>query len=235
MEMPTLIFCGGGNATFAELTIAAGFKYGARLPDDKVYFEPLYFADQNWRNPDRDAYMAALAKYKPYLASVLDWERQEQLPDVLAWAEEAAQYCEIVMIIPKVHGRVSQLPRTIGGKPIRLGYSVPTKYGGTELMVSEFYSWPVHLLGGSPHAQVNIWRYLPNVVSTDGNMAMKMATSFCAFYDYSYKNGKHTHWPTILDIDGCKWPGDNAPAEALRRSFANIKRLWLSVTQPNPA
>jgi len=225
MVIPTLIYCGSGNKVFAELAISAGFRYGVQLPG-MVYYT-LYFADQNWKHPNRCAYMTALEKHRPYMASVLDWERQEQLSEVLEWAEEAAQFCETVMIIPKVHGGVTQLPRTIGGKPVRLGYSVPTKHGGTSLMVSEFYGWPVHLLGGSPHEQVKLWRYLPNVVSADGNMAMKMATRFCAFYDYNYHNGKRTHWPTISDIDGVRWPGDNGPAEALRRSLENIKILWL--------
>jgi hypothetical protein len=129
------------------------------------------------------------------------------------------------MIVPKVHQGIALLPRLIGGKPIRLGYSVPTKHGGTELMISEFYGWPIHLLGGSPIAQKNIWRYLPNVVSADGNMAMKLATQFCAFYDFGYQ-AKYGNWPTLLDADGIRWPGDNAPAEALRRSFGNIPKFW---------
>lgn len=222
MATPTLIYCGGGSPVFADIAVRAGFQYGAQLPDDKVYFEPLYFADQNWKNPNRAAYMSALKKYRPFVASVMDWETEEQLDAVLEWAEDAAQFCEVVMIIPKVSG-INRLPRAIGGKQIRLGYSVPTKHGGTPLMVSEFYGWPVHLLGGSPHAQVKLWRYLPGVVSVDGNMAMKMATKFGAFYDHTYKNGKRTHWPVVSDFG---WTGKDAPAEALARSFENIKRLW---------
>lgn len=228
MALPTLIYCGGGNPTFAEIAINAGFMYGAQLPDDKVYFEPLYFADNNWRKPNRDSYMAALKRYRPHMASVLDLENDDQLLTVLGWAEEAAQYCDVVMIVPKI-SVIARLPRSIGGKTVILGYSVPTKYGGTPLLVSEFYGWPVHLLGGSPHEQVKLWRYLPNVISVDGNMAMKMATSFCAFYDHTYKNRKHTNWPTLLDADGRRWTGDNGPVEAIRRSFENIKRLWMSV------
>lgn len=130
--------------------------------------------------------MAALAQHKPHIASVLDWEQQEQLPEVLAWAEEAAQYVEVVMLIPKVQGGVAQLPRAIGGKPVRLGYSVPTSFGGTSLGLWEFGGWPVHLLGGSPQAQMQIARYL-DVQSADGNMAAKMACKFC-------KSWVHGRW-----------------------------------------
>lgn len=228
MATPTLIYCGGGNATFADIAIAAGFEYGAQLPDDKVYREPLYFADQNWKRADRVGYVAAVRTYRPHVASVLDWEHEDQLPEVLSWAEDVAPWCAVVMIIPKVQGGVSRIPRMIGGKSVRLGYSVPTKHGGTSLMVSEFQGWPVHLLGGSPHEQVKIYRYLPGVVSVDGNMAMKMAVRFGAFYDFWYRGGKRTHWPTLSGVDGARWVG-NAPAEALRRSLNGIKALWRSV------
>jgi hypothetical protein len=228
----TLIFCGGGNRRFAEIAIAAGFKYGARLPGTP--YAPIYFADQNWRKPNRVAYISALEKYRPFIASVMDWERAEQLPEVLEWAEEAAKFVGGVMIIPKVQNGVSLLPRVIGGKSVRLGYSVPTSHGGTELMVSEFYGWPVHLLGGSPHAQVNIARYLPNVISVDGNMAMKMATQFAAFYCPEWKGGKHSRWPTILDYDGKLWGGGDAPYEAFRRSCVNIQSMWMKFLSPTP-
>ena len=80
-----------------------------------------------------------------------------------------------MIIIPKVVGGIAKLPRTIGGAAIRLGYSVPTAHGGTEVPAWEFGDWPVHLLGGSPQQQMKLACYL-NVTSVDGNMAHKMAT-----------------------------------------------------------
>ncbi len=110
--MVELIYCAGANRQYAEIAIAAGYTYGARLPD-LVYFPPG-FADQDWRAPNRMAYMAALATYRPRLCTVLDWEREEQLDEVLSWADEAAQYVsEAVIIIPKVHNAIRRLPRRI--------------------------------------------------------------------------------------------------------------------------
>jgi len=223
LAAPTLIYCGGGNRRFAEIAIAAGFKYGSRLPN--TVYAPLYFADQDWKNPNRRAYMKALEFNRPEIAGILDWERLDQLPDVLDWAEEAAQFVNEVMIIPKVQNGVIFLPRFIGGKPVRLGYSVPTKYGGTELMVSEFFGWPVHLLGGSPHVQIKLAHYL-DVVSTDGNMAMKMATRFCAFYESNSRRYKRGHWPMLQDADGRRWDEGDGPYEAFRRSCENIMNAW---------
>lgn len=164
--VPDLIYCASGNKRFAQIAIDAGFLYGAQLPG--TIYHPIYFADQNWKNPDRGKYMAALAEHRPYMASVLDLENGNQLPEVLDWAEEAAQWVNIVMIIPKVFGIISKLPRCIGSADVRLGYSIPTKHGGTEVPIWEFYNWPIHLLGGSPHKQMEIRKYL-DVKSADGN------------------------------------------------------------------
>jgi len=225
---PVLIFCGGGNPRFAQTAIDAGFRYGAQLP--KAVYGPLYFADQDWRVPNREAYMAGLAEHRPHMATVLDWEREEQLAEVLNWAEEAAQYVQRVVLIPKVPGGVGRLPRRIGGAGVILGYSVPTRYGGTPLPLWSFAGWPIHLLGGSPHRQMEYWRYLTpiaEVVSVDGNMASKMATQRCQFWTPGTARYAHNrYWPTIKEADGCKWPGGDAPYEAFRRSCANIPAAW---------
>jgi hypothetical protein len=212
--MIELIYCADGNRRFAEIAINAGFLYGAQLPNT-VYFPP-FFVDQNWKRPDRERYVDALKKHKPHMASVLDWERPDQLSEVLAWAEEAAQYVNVVMLIPKVHHGVSLLPRSIGGKAVRLGYSVPTKYGGTDLFLSEFIGWPMHLLGGSPRKQLKLSSYL-NVVSADGNYANKMAVRFCEYWD-----GRR--WCELKDATG--FVETDAPYEAFRRSCENTIRAW---------
>lgn len=170
--MVDLIYCAAGNPRFAQIAIDAGFHYGAQLP--ATIYHPPYFVDQNWRKPNRTRYMAALAEHKPHIATVLDLEREDQLPEVLDWAHEAAEYVQIVVIIPKAHGVIDYLPRTIGNAEVRLGYSVPTKFAGTELPVWEFADWPVHLLGGNPQNQLRIAHYL-NVRSADGNAAQKAA------------------------------------------------------------
>lgn len=217
-----IIFCAGKNRRYAEIARDHGFLLGAQLPCT-VYF-PLWFADQNWKNPDRAAYMAALSAHRPHIASVLDLESERQLDEVLGWAEDAVRYAQVIMIIPKAFGIIERLPMVIGGKPVRLGYSVPTKHGGTEVPLWEFAGWPVHLLGGSPQAQINLSHYL-DVCSVDGNMAMKMANQYGAFFDYEKRTARG-YWPTLLDYDGQRWPSNDAPYEAFRRSCINIMGAW---------
>lgn len=229
--LPELIYCANGNERFARIAIDAGFTYGAQLPGT-VYFRPE-FVDQDWKRPNRDRYMAALSEHRPRMATVLDWERDEQLPEVLAWAEEAAAYAEIVLIIPKIFGGIARLPRHIAGASVRLGYSVPTRHGGTQVPVWEFFGWPVHLLGGSPHAQMRIARTAGlDIHSVDGNMHNLMATRFCRFWvPGTAKYASNRYWPTLREANGGqKWGNggadSGAPYEAFRRSCLNIAKSW---------
>jgi hypothetical protein len=177
---PTLIYCGGNNKRFAQIALDAGYEYGARLPGVINY--RLYFADQDWKRPNRAAYMRSLAVHRPVMATVLDWERSEQLGEVLDWGEEASRFVDQIVIIPKVINEVWRLPRYIGGKRVVLAYSVPTAYGGTQVPSWDFAGWPVHILGGTPHKQMEVYRYLRHtceIVSVDGNSPQKLAMLTC--------------------------------------------------------
>ncbi len=221
MAAPTPIFCGGGNARFCEIALAAGFRYGSQLPGTP--YAPIYFADQNWKKPNRALYMAALALHRPQMATVLDWEREEQFSEVLDWAEESAQFAESVVIIPKVVNEVHRIPNCIGGKPVIIGYSIPTQFGGTCVPIWELEGRRVHLLGGSPHRQMREYeamRAFCEVVSADGNMAMKMATGRCCYWRQE-SFGRQGHWPHLLE--GIT---NDAPYEAFRRSCTNIVEAW---------
>lgn len=220
---PRLIFCADGNSRHAMIAASEGWEYGARLPARGLASLPLVFADQDWKRPNRQRYMDCLARHRPDLATVLDWERPEQLPEVLSWAEEAAQWVkEAVLVIPKLPGQVGSIPRAIGGKPVWLAYSVPTTYGGSPLGLWEFAAWPVHLLGGSPQKQREVWSYLrgiSEVRSIDGNMAKKMATGRCCYW--TRQTSRHGHWQPIRgEVE------HDAPDECLRRSLRNIRNVW---------
>ena len=97
-------------------------SYGAQLPGT-IYPDvaPLYFADQDWTRADRARYVTALAQHRPHMATVLDWGRDEQLPEVLVWAEEIAPSVERIIIIPKVIGGVPRIPPRVGGREVLLG------------------------------------------------------------------------------------------------------------------
>lgn len=218
-----LIFCAGNNPKVAEIALGHGFKYGCRLPCDKPHF-PVYFADQDWRNPQREPYIAALRQHQPALATVLDWEREEQLAEVLGWAEDAAPYCGKVIVIPKV-AATERIPQRIGGKTVVLGYSVPTSYGATSVPLHQFAGRELHLLGGSPENQLRLFRYFSTnarVVSVDGNSHLKLANRGL------FWAGIGRRW-SLKQADGVRFEG-NGNWEAFRRSCLNLSHAWTKAT-----
>lgn len=213
-----VIYCAGGKSDFAAIATAAGLRYGCQIPGYKPY-APLYFADQNWKNPDRTAYMAALALHRPALATVLDWEMPEQRNEVLGWAEEAAQYVDHVLIIPKCQEAVDGMPRRIGGKNVILAYSVPTSYGGCPLPIMALAGWPVHLLGGNPLKQRTLAKYGHwDVVSLDGNYVQRKALHWG---DYLMPNGRWGRMHNMSELT----PQERS-CEAFRRSCEALMTIF---------
>lgn len=220
-----LIYCAGKNRAFSDIALSAGFKLGAQVPC--TVYHDLFFCDQDWKRPNRERYMQALAEHRPAMATVLDWEQEDQLSEVLSWAEEASAYCERILIVPKVQGGIDRLPREIGHTPVVLAFSVPTRFGGTPLPLWDFAGWPVHLLGGSPHAQMKYAAHLgaiADVVSADGNMHNRMATQRCQFWcNGTARYARDHYWPKLSEAG---WEGRDAPLEAFRRSCENIVAAW---------
>lgn len=213
--MIDVVYCAGGNRRFAKIAIDHGFRYGSQLPHT-VYYPP-WFADQDWKRPNREAYIAQVARHKPYMASVLDLERPQQVDEVLEWAEEVAAHVEVVMVIPKYREAIRDIPLMIASKPVRLGYSVPTEYGGSPVPLRDFCDWPVHLLGGGPTVQLELSHHL-NVVSVDANSIQRNVKAGCCF------NGHN--WMNLRDYLEYRYPNADMPYMAFDISCENIMSMW---------
>ena len=214
-----LIYCSNGNDNLMTIALVNGFKYGLRLPQKKTMSLPLYFSDQDWKAPDREIYVEMVKKYRPKLATVLDLERRNQFQEVMEWAEEISSYVEVIIIIPKCTGVINKLPRQINGTPIRLGYSVPTTYGGTTLAPHLFEEWDVHLLGGAPEKQIQYIHQM-RVVSMDCNYHSMKANKFGEYW--SGKNGTRRWW---WKLEGCNSPYERS-LKAFHISCQNIYKYW---------
>jgi len=218
-----LIYCANGNKRFAEIAINNGFLYGAQLPG-KTYFD-IYFADQDWKKPNLQKYVSELKTKRPYMATVLDWERWSQYTEVMGWAEEIAPLVEEILIIPKIPGSVESIPTKISGKTVRLAYSVPTRYGGTTVPPREMGLRPVHLLGGSPHAQMEYYGRIQNVVSADGNYHQKTAIMNLVWVSGKTKRGKLGSFTRLEHYMGEKIETDTIYM-AFDLSCKNIVEAW---------
>jgi hypothetical protein len=209
-----LIYCGVGNEKLDQYAIMVGMIYGARLPIKRDLPFEIHFADQDWKNPDLDKYVAELKQKKPkdksvmYTATVLDWEREDQRSEVFEWLDEVSKVVDRVIVIPKLPGIIDSIPCVYNGKPIVLGYSVPTKYGATTVDIAEFVGRPVHLLGGDPQKQLELYDRM-DVVSVDCNYTAMKATNFCEFWTnkrdgevYNDETPYTRKWMAVKDVIG---------------------------------
>lgn len=201
-----LIYCGVGNEKLDSLAVNVGIHYGMQFPAKSKPKFPVFFADQNWKKPDKNKYVDWISEYQPKIATVLDIERTNQLDEAMSWGEDISRYVESIVLIPKVNGIIKELPREINGKRVLLGYSIPTTHGGTDVPVEEFSGWDVHLLGGNPKKQLNMYDTMAGVdgrvVSVDCNYISMKATNFCAVW--TRKLIRNRQWMDLQDIIGRK-------------------------------
>lgn len=187
-----------------------GWKPGARYTNLRdiraTAFEGVGFLDIHWKKYDFSTHVAAAEESKPLVTVARDIEDIRELDLTLREAESLNRFSKHVIVVPKdpkLAGRLDELipPRYL------LGYSVPTKYGGTKIPPSCFKR-PVHLLGGRPDVQRRVAQQMP-VVSFDCNRF----TLDAAFGDY---------------FDGVRFrPHPTGGYETcIRASLQNIEALW---------
>jgi|SRR5450432_214959 len=129
-------------------------------------FDRLGFLDIDWRNYDFRRHLAAAKATRPLLTVAKDLECKKDLQRTIDQADELAQYCVKVVVVPKARIFAATLNEVIPTRFI-LGFSVPTKYGGTQIDPARFRR-PVHVLGGRPDTQRRMAALMP-VVSFDCN------------------------------------------------------------------
>lgn len=136
-----------------RISIEYGWRASARYTNlrDVKEFSKVDFIDIDFKNYDFDKHLYAVKKCRPHLTVAQDIFEINQLNHVLKEAQQLNKYADKIIIVPK-DINFSGVLETIIPKKFLLGYSVPTKYGGTALDPSEFKR-PVHLLGGRPDKQ----------------------------------------------------------------------------------
>lgn len=242
-----IIYCAHPHERLYKAAQERGFLLGCQLPSTALRKHnkfSIHFADQDWKAwkkakeadkkdggnrivEHRSRYMDELKLFRPKVATVLDLEFPEQFEEVVSWAEEASQYVETVIIIPKYAGAISQIEsrfpdRKINGASIRLGYSVPTSFGGTKVHKSEFGDWPIHLLGGSPEKQMKLSKIM-NVVSVDSNMILKFANRCMVWVSKDLMGCRASTVPLKSLIE---FQADGAYFRAFELSATNVMAAW---------
>ncbi len=211
-----LIYCAGQNKKLMQIAYECGYLLGIR--SDLLDFNyPISFVDIDYKQPDFEKHIEVVKKHSPKYATVPDLSEtrisEQDIERALQQAEQLSSYCEIPLIVPKLSSQLHFIPRQYA-----IAYSVPTSYGGAKYGLWKLEGRRVHLLGGSPHEQMKLRRYLTGVQSVDGNMAQKMAVQFAKYW----QGGKWRDHPQrgqgIEDLYFDCW----------QRSCQNIYQYWKS-------
>lgn len=193
-----------------SLAVTEGWRPGARYTNLRdvrhVDFTGVGFLDIDWKNYSFEAHLDAAAKVRPFITVARDVECVSQLDRILIEAGKLQKYAGRVIVVPKDPILEDRLHQTIPNE-FMLGYSVPTKYGGTKIQPRAF-EWSVHLLGGRPDTQRRLADLMP-VVSMDCNRF----TYDAQFGDYFDGSTFKRH--PVGGYEVC-----------LKESIANINSLW---------
>jgi hypothetical protein len=225
-----LIFCAGDNKAFFQVAYEAGYMLGIRSGRGSYGYD-VQFVDIDYQRRNFEKHLQVVARYRPKYATVLDlsddetlsiYEIKQDVERAMRQYEQLSHYCQIPLIVPKLPGQIALLPAHVA-----IGYSIPTSYGGAQYELGELQGRRVHLLGGSPYEQMEKYKLLAvraEVISVDGNMAMKIAREYSEYWQYGAWV-KHPEKGTL---------GKSLYLDCWRRSCENIRREWerLAVLPP---
>ncbi len=221
--MIDLIYTSGNNKTYAEMSQEAGWLIGMR--SDKTPCDvPISFVDINYKEPNWPRHLVICKRLHPRYAIIPDLNElrvsKADIDRTLYQYEQISSYCEVPLIVPKVVSQLALLPSHMA-----IGLSIVSRYGGVQSVEFEFLPLlegrRVHLLGGSPHKQMEMYRYIScyaDVVSADGNMFQRMSG-----YGKYWQSGKWIRHPRF----GQKDP--RVSSDCIMWSLKNIRCAWENI------
>ena len=196
------------SATVLKIAVSHGWLPGARYTNlrDVRIFNRLGFLDIDWKNYDFARHLEAARLTRPLVTVARDIEEKRDLRRIIDQAFRLLEWATHVIVVPKDLSLEKRLCKAIPSEFL-LGFSVPTRYGGTQLSPAAFKR-PVHLLGGRPDVQRKLADLMP-VFSIDTNRF----TLDAAYGDYFDGQTFRPH-----PIGGYR--------RCLNNSIRNITALW---------
>jgi hypothetical protein len=205
--VPIRVMCHGRKTL--KVATRFGWLPGARYTNlrDIRGFSRIGLIDIEWSSYNFSRHLEAVKATNPLLTVARDVDRESRLERTLDEADILSRWASTVVIVPKFQKFNTEHLSRIPPRFV-LGYSVPTRYGGTRIPLEYFLDRPVHLLGGRPDVQYRLSQIL-QVWSVDGNRV----TLDAQYGDY---------------FDGEKFRPHPSGGyyECIRASLAAINRLW---------
>jgi ribosomal protein S18 acetylase RimI-like enzyme len=173
------ILCQGRNKAFPAVARASGWAYGTR--HDYAPSAWPFMVDIAWREYDWNDYMDKICRWHPVQAMCADYERPSQRQTLYRQIRDLRAAGVLrVKVCPKFDGAVAHIPSWCV-----VAVSVPSQYAGFLPDLNEVRGRHVHLLGGTPAAQIELISKIAGhggrVISLDGNShesAAKKGTHF---------------------------------------------------------
>jgi len=155
----------------------------------------LEFIDMAWDEPKPDELIAACMKHEPTYAIAGDYEHTddgelvgEPIDVVNERAHQLTQWVDYPIAVPHRPGEPDEVPDCA-----LVGYSTPTRYGGTEAPLWEYQDKDVHVLGGTMNGIKTVVDHLAGQInSIDTNTMHRDATQFGEYWSHSGKQRKKT-------------------------------------------
>lgn len=203
---PVKFICHSKTAT--RIAVRYGWFPGARYTNlrDIRGYDRLGFLDIDWKNYSFKRHLEAAKSTRPMMTVAEDITKIHSIERIIDQAFELQQYCDRVVVVPKNQNLMSIMNDVIPQLFV-LGYSVPTRYGSTNIPL-RYFRRPIHLLGGRPDNQRRLAEIAP-VISLDCNR-FTIDAAFGDFFDGSrfrrHPKGGYTR--------------------CLSESISNINKLW---------
>jgi len=175
-----------------------GWLVGSELsyiPHHERHGRTLDFIDMAWDDPKPDDLISACMKHEPKYAIAGDYEHRddgelvgEPIEVVNERAELLTQWVDHPVVVPHLPGEPAEVPDCA-----IVGYSTPTRYGGTEAPLWEYQDKDVHVLGGTMNGIKLVVDHLGDSInSIDTNTMHRDATQFGEYWSQSTPARKRT-------------------------------------------
>jgi hypothetical protein len=127
------------SRTVLSIALRHGWKPGARYTNlrDVRHLSALGFLDIDWQNYSFDRHLDAARSFKPLMTVARDVMDRNELDTILHEASLLAKHSEHVVVVPKDLRLRNTIEKVIPPEFV-LGYSVPTRYGATQIALQSF-------------------------------------------------------------------------------------------------
>ena len=188
--------------------IFEGTLFRKAIRTNQRWEEGVKMLDWDFRKPKWAEHIRKVKEYDFECVMAPDVHSEKDVDFVVECADKLSKYCDRVVI--PIHYYDERL------RGYELAYPNALKFNKTARanleFISEFAEQVTHILGGSPHSQLKLAKYFPNLKSLDGNLIF-----WCAVHYGKYWDGK--------------WVKPNPPLtneECFKLSVYNLDRLLSS-------